>query len=60
MRTVKFQSLVCLGNGSRQLSMAATIISDLDVPEDIKHELSSIQNQLWDLTDKLRNVKTGE
>lgn len=53
----KFQALAFAGNGSHQLSLATTILSDLvEVPEELKAELKSIQNQLNDFKDKLREV----
>lgn len=55
-----FQSLVFTGEGSHLLSLATTILGDLEeVPEDLKVELKSIQGQLHEFQDKLRNVKGG-
>ncbi|MGE6717867.1 hypothetical protein ACQKGD_10885 [Peribacillus frigoritolerans] len=53
-----FQALAHLGNGSHKLSIATTVMSELDeVPEDLKTELKGIQQQLHDFQDKLRNIQ---
>jgi hypothetical protein len=52
-----FQALAFAGEASGQLSLATTILSDLDhVPNDLKEELKSIQNQLHDFRDRLRDI----
>lgn len=52
-----FQSLVFTGEASQRLSLASTVLQDLnEVPEPLKAELHSIQNQLHDLQEKLRNI----
>ncbi len=52
-----FQSLAFLGNGSKELSIATTILSDLnEVPSDLKDELKNIQEQIHYLMEKLRSL----
>lgn len=53
-----FQALVFAGKGAQQLSIATTVMGGLsEVSEELKVELKSIQRQLDDFTEKLRNVK---
>lgn len=53
-----FQTLVFLGNGSQQLSLATTILSNYkEFPTEIKVELKSIQQQLQDFQEKLRGLE---
>ncbi|MGG3987319.1 hypothetical protein [Bacillus smithii] len=52
-----FQALVFAGNASEQLSLATTVLESLnEVPNKLKTELKSIQQQLHDFKDKLRGV----
>lgn len=52
-----FQSLVFLGNGSQQLSLATTVLKDdSNVSPELKSELKSLQQQLQDFQEKLRTI----
>ena len=52
-----FQSLVFMGEASQGLSLASTVLRELEeVPEDLKANLHSIQNQLHDLKEHIRKV----
>lgn len=52
-----FQSLVFTGEASQRLSLATTVLSELkEVPDNLKTELKSIQQQVHDFQEKLRNV----
>jgi len=52
-----FQALVFAGHASQQMSLATTVLSDEHrVPDELKAELKSIQKQLHDFKEKLRNV----
>jgi cob(I)alamin adenosyltransferase len=52
-----FQALAFTGDASGKLSLATTILSDLDkIPKELKEELKSIQTQLHDFKEKLRNI----
>jgi hypothetical protein len=51
-----FQTLAFIGQGSQQLSLATTILSELnDVPRELKEELKAIQSQLHEFKEKLRD-----
>jgi hypothetical protein len=52
-----FQSLAHLGEGSHKLSVATTLLSQLnEVPTELKEELKSIQQTLHDFKEKLRKL----
>jgi hypothetical protein len=52
-----FQSLAHLGEGSHKLSVATTLLSQLnEVPSELKEELKSIQQMLHDFKEKLRKI----
>ncbi|MCA1066166.1 hypothetical protein QTG56_25130 (plasmid) [Rossellomorea sp. AcN35-11] len=52
-----FQALAFAGKGNNNLSLATTLLSEADeVPEELKSELKSIQEQLHQFREKLRLV----
>lgn len=60
-REYVFQSLTFTGNASGDLSLATTILGNLDyVPEELKNELKGIQDQLHEFQEKLREFKKVE
>lgn len=53
-----FQALAHMGNASHQISWANTVVEDLtDVPEELKSEMKQINQTIYELQQRLREIK---
>lgn len=53
-----FQSLVFTGEAFHRLAVATTVLDVVEeAPNEIKEELKSLQQQLFDWQEKLRNIQ---